>query len=144
MLLVMCFYAILAVELFGKHGLGGSYVNILGNNVTLVTFRGLSYGEEYYGNFARALFTLFQALTGESWAESIARPAVFSDGTSATSGGLAGIFYVTFMGICSIILINVVVAVLLDTMMAGITEPEPIDRIAMATEIFRALDVEYR
>jgi hypothetical protein len=41
--------------------------------VPYTTPRGQSYGEEYFGNFAAALFTLFQALMGDSWSEAIAR-----------------------------------------------------------------------
>ena len=37
------------------------------------TARGFTYGEEYYGTFFRALYTLFQVLTGESWSEAGSR-----------------------------------------------------------------------
>ena len=35
--------------------------------------------QEYYGTFARSLYSLFQVLTGESWSEAVARPVVFAD-----------------------------------------------------------------
>ena len=104
MLLVMAIYAILAVEFFAGFGDDGMYT-VNGQNVTSTTSRGMWYGNEYYGTFIRALFSLFQArepstlarrltkcetdlfdkidihagqvLTGESWAEAIARPAIF-------------------------------------------------------------------
>ena len=116
MLLVMCIYAILAVDLFGRFAVDGGYINAEGRNVTLRTTRGMSYGDEYYGNFARSIYTLFQVLTGESWSEAIARPIVFSEGPMALAG--AG-FYISFILICGIVLINVAVAVLLEKMVDG-------------------------
>ena len=138
MTLVMCIYAILGVDLFGKHGLGGFYKNSNGDLVELQTLRGMTYGEEYYGTFFRSLYTLFQVLTGESWSEMIARPLVFGYGME-WAGAL---FYVSFILICGIVLINVVVAVLLDKMMDGIIPDDPIDREELATSLFKALDVD--
>ena len=114
MLLVMCIYAILGVDLFGKHGMGGSITNVEGNAVALLTLRGMTYGDEYYGTFFRSLYTLFQVLTGESWSEMVARPTIF--GELSVSGSL---FFVSYILVCGIVLINVVVAVLLDKMMDG-------------------------
>ena len=140
MVIVMCIYAILAIDLFGKFGRDGQYVNIKGENMSLITGRGMNYGDvrrataaasslfpleqspeslpfssllpnrapslsshapltcvspsslsfslrppsvrvaqEYYGTFARSLFSLFQVLTGEAWAETVARPVIFAD-----------------------------------------------------------------
>jgi len=104
--LVMCIYAILGVDLFGKYGAGHRWVNVNGENVSLTTNRGLSYGEEYYGTFFRSLYTLFQVLTGESWSEVVARPAVFSDSIMYRSA----IFYVTFIVTCGIVLVNLAVS----------------------------------
>jgi hypothetical protein len=42
----------------------------------LVTSRGQCWGYDYYGSFTRALYTTFQVLTGESWSEAGARPAI--------------------------------------------------------------------
>ena len=116
MLIVMCIYAILAVDLFGRFAEDGNYVNLQGHDVTLLTARGMSYGDEYYGNFARSIYTLFQVLTGESWSEAVARPIVFSEGPMALGGA---VFYISFILICGIVLINVVVAVLLEKMVDG-------------------------
>jgi len=114
MVLVMCIYAILGVDLFGRYGDNGSYVNIEGQAVQLITPRGLTYGNEYYGNFARSLYTMFQVLTGDSWSEAVARPVLFGEG-----GHWFWIYYVTFITINGIVLINVVVAVLLEKMVGG-------------------------
>ena len=54
-------------------------------------------------------------LTGESWSEAIARPLIFEKG----AGGLfTGVYFVSFLIITQIVLINVVVAVLLDKMVS--------------------------
>jgi len=126
--LVMCIFAILAVDLFGKFGEDRceqtEYSNLgefdcwLRDNTTikLRTARGLTYGDEYYGTFFRSLFTLFQVLTGESWSEAVARPLIMSDGSISY---IATIYHVCFILFCGIVLVNVVVAVLLEKMMEG-------------------------
>ena len=84
MVIIMCIYAILAVEFFSDFGNEGSYITfqdhksrgieaawsldvngvILENRtVSSMTARGFTFGEEYYGTFMRALYTLFQVLT---------------------------------------------------------------------------------
>ena len=74
----MCIYAIIGVEYFGEFGEGEAintfnattgevrnsteryYDNMHGAPTNSLTTRGLYYGHEYYGTFARAIFTLFQ------------------------------------------------------------------------------------
>ena len=112
-ILVMCIYAILAVDLFRDFGKDGTYINLDEEEVSLVTSRGLDYGHEYFGNFFRSLYTLFQVLTGESWSEIVARPILMSQGSNQLVGG---IFFVSYIVICGIILVNVAVAVLLEKM----------------------------
>merc|ERR1719352_31854 len=41
------------------------------SSIDSLTARGFYYGQEYYGTFFRALYTLFQVLTGESWSEAV-------------------------------------------------------------------------
>lgn len=87
--IVFCIYAILAVELFRDVGVDGIYATggPFGDNgtVTAETLRGFAYGREYFGTFMRAMYTLFQVMTGESWAEAVARPVIF--GYQATIAG---------------------------------------------------------
>ena len=143
MVIIMCIYAILAVEFFSDFGNEGTYLTtqdhasrgvdaawalningVLMENMTVssMTARGFTFGEEYYGTFMRALYTLFQVLTGESWSEAIARPTMFGKGGGADGKGmdggalLSGVFYVTFIIIMQIVMLNVVVAVLLEKM----------------------------
>ena len=117
MVVVMCIYAIVGVELFGTYGADGTYVVAITNEVVeLKTGRGMTYGQEYWGTFGRSLYTLLQVLTGESWSEAIARPTVYGKDTEWRSL----IFYTSFIFICSIVLINVAMAVLLDKMVSTV------------------------
>ena len=127
MLLVMCIYALLAVEFWGQVGRGGymDYVVTIPeernddvdksdwsyHKTYYVTSRGGEYGNEYFGNFLRSLY-IFQVLTGESWSEAIARPLIEQNDVSAFGVG----FFVSFILVNQIVLINVVVAVLLEKM----------------------------
>lgn len=117
MFIFFCIYAIMAVELFRDFGKGGYYVthdSLTGLNHTIAseTGRGYIHGIEYYGTFMRALYTLFQVMTGESWSEAIARPLIF--GLYKNSAWTVGFYYVSFILLIQLVLINVVVAVLLD------------------------------
>ena len=108
MLIVMCIYAIFAVEYFKTFGEDGYYTTqeVMGLdedgspilqqvNVSSETARLMRYGEEYYGTFSRALYTLFQVLTGESWSEAVARPLVF--GLYKSNAVFVSFFFVSFI-----------------------------------------------
>merc|ERR1712007_97882 len=117
MLVFYCIYAILAVELFRDFGEGGvyhTYDSRTGASATNSAYsaRGYVLGIEYYGDFMRALYTLFQVMTGESWSEAVVRPLVF--GLYENDATVVGIFFVSFIILTQIVLINVVVAVLLE------------------------------
>ena len=121
-----CIYAIIAVEEFRTFGDGGTYKTIdeLGNDtyVTSVSMRGLDHGFEYYGTFMRAMYTLFQVMTGESWAEAVTRPLLF--GLYQDSAAFVGIYFVTFIILVQVVLLNVFVAVLLDNFSEAAPESE--------------------
>mmetsp|Transcript_17917 Transcript_17917/g.27702 ORF Transcript_17917/g.27702 Transcript_17917/m.27702 type:complete len:457 (-) Transcript_17917:814-2184(-) len=95
MLLVTSIYAILAVNFYADRS------------------------SEYFGNFTRALFTLFQICTGDGWASDIARPVFKTDGNGIyheeryLDAG-AAMFFISFIVIVGWTLLQVVVAVLLD------------------------------
>lgn len=139
MVIIMMIYAILAVEYFAQLGQGcvgrdeagrpaldekcfgehpyNTYLttNDDGSNQTISaeTARGFVFGWEYYGTFTKALYTLFQVMTGESWSEAVARPLLF--GLYGGKGGvLVSLYFVSFILLMQIVLTNVVVAVLLD------------------------------
>jgi len=118
--LVMCIYSILGVDFFSQYAVQGVYSNEAGEKVDATTARGVAYGDEYFGNFGLALFTMFQVLTCESWSEAVARP-MFHGNDGVLSFG-AAIYFVSFNIIVGIVLINVVVAVLLEKM---VEEPQP-------------------
>ena len=69
-----------------------------------------TFGQEYFGNFLKSFYTLFQVLTGESWSEAIARPLM------EQSPMVAAFYFISFILINGIVLVNVVVAVLLEKM----------------------------
>ena len=82
----MCIYGILGVEFFGSYaeekcrdgdtsnlGDADCWTNMNNKTISQTTARGINYGSEYYGTFFRALYTLFQVLTGESWSEAGSR-----------------------------------------------------------------------
>ena len=120
-ILVMCIYAILGVDLFRDFGKDMTYVNIANETVPILTARGMTYGDEYYGNFFRSLYTLFQVVTGESWSEAVGRPIIMSTGANQYVGA---IYFVSYIIVCGIILVNVSVAVLLEKMVASPEEEE--------------------
>lgn len=86
----------------------------------LVHFEGTNFFRErapqYFGNFRASLFTMFQVLSGDSWASGVAR-SIFVDETEAD----VALFFVSYILIASIMLLNVVVAVLLDEFIATVT-----------------------
>lgn len=113
-LIVMCIYAIIAVDRFQDYGEGGFFVNEGDKEIPLKTGRGQDFGFEYFGDFGKSLYTMFQVLTGESWSEVVCRPLFHSNNPTTSMG--AAFFFVTFMIVNAVVLINVVVAVLLEKM----------------------------
>jgi len=121
--IVMCIYAIIGVEVFRLWGEDGTYTNDKGQPVEFESARGLHFGWEYFGNFPKALYTMFQVLTGESWSEQIARTLMY--GEEMPFGIAASLYFASFSVINGIILINVVVAVLLEKMTSEDEDPPP-------------------
>lgn len=113
--IVMCIYAILGVEFFKDVGDG---CNDPGNVLTddLHTNRNNCLGREYFGTFSRSLFSFFQVMTGDSWAEIIARPVMESYGSTPLLGLGSALYFTSFVLVTVMVLVNVVVAVLLDKM----------------------------
>mmetsp|Transcript_93 Transcript_93/g.264 ORF Transcript_93/g.264 Transcript_93/m.264 type:complete len:475 (-) Transcript_93:50-1474(-) len=116
LLLVMSIYAIVGQEFFMYHAANHTYINDQGYEVELITARGLDYGYDYWGNFCLALYTMFQVLTTESWSEVVGRPLLNSNDAFQQLGVAA--FFGSYNLVVGIVLINVVVAVLLEKMMA--------------------------
>ena len=96
---IMSIYAIMAVDFF--------------SDVTPDPIDGVtdSYNaREYFGTWSAAMFTLFQILTGDGWTD-IVRPLFYSSSIS-TNG--VGAFFVSYIIIVSMILVQVVIALLLN------------------------------
>jgi hypothetical protein len=110
--IVMSIYAILAVEFYQNIGVGCT--KEFSTHKWLKTARENCVGYEYFGRFTLSLYTFFQVLTGESWSEAVARPAMWEFYYVPLKSVSGGFFYVSFVLISSFILTNVVVAVLLD------------------------------
>jgi hypothetical protein len=121
-LIFICIFAIIAVDRFRDYGEGGFYFNEYDEKVEFQTSRGQDYGFEYYGDFGKALYTMFQCLTGESWSEAVTRP-LFNSNSATTSMGSC-FFFVFFSLLQGVVLINVVVAVLLEKMVDEVPQPE--------------------
>ena len=117
-----CIYAILGVELFREFGRFGYYrtseitatdpYSNVSHVVDSTTARGYTRGIEYFGVYSRAMFTLFQIMTGEAWCEEIMRPLLF--GLYQTRPFAVSLYFITCAILMQFVLSNVVVAVLLD------------------------------
>jgi hypothetical protein len=118
--IVMCIYAILAVEFYKEVGVGceSPGYDREGFSTRRATSEGGCMGHEYFGTFGKSIFTFFQVLTGESWSENVARPVIwyYEDKFLSLSSAL---FFVSFVLVTGFVLTNVVVAVLLDKMTAN-------------------------
>ena len=77
----------------------------------------MTFGANYFGDFARSLFTLFQILTGDNWGN-LARTLFFTYNSDESFNGafvaFVAFYFVSYVVLSSWVLINVVVAVLLD------------------------------
>jgi len=131
-IIVMAIYAILGVEFFMDYAEEGYFTNDLGMQVPLMTGREMNYGHEYFGNFGRSIYTMYQVLTGESWSEAVARPLLHTNDPVQTFG--VALYFCSFQVVVGVVLINVVVAVLLEKMVddeeEGEEEPEPEEEAA--------------
>jgi len=80
-------------------------------------------------------------MTGESWSEAIARPLIFGLYDNAIT---ASVFFVSFLVVTQIVLVNVVVAVLLDNFTASGSdeEEEVVNADAIITKMRARIDGE--
>lgn len=104
LVLVMSIYAILGVEFF-------SLITLPGDCEDESDCKPYRFGVEYYGSFGRAFFTLFQVMTGDSWASVIAWPCVRKNPWSA-------FYYILYLIMSMIVLANIAIAVLLNEFVA--------------------------
>eukprot|EP00928_Gymnodinium_smaydae_P094234 TRINITY_DN7882_c0_g1_i2.p1 TRINITY_DN7882_c0_g1~~TRINITY_DN7882_c0_g1_i2.p1 ORF type:complete len:265 (-),score=60.87 TRINITY_DN7882_c0_g1_i2:59-853(-) len=115
-MLIMCIYAVVAVEFFGGNGdCARPDRHSLSGPASLTSIRGGCFATEYFGAFSKSMYSMTQVLTGESWSEVVVRPLLMSYDNVVEQVGVA-IFFVSFIVLNSIVLLNVVVAVLLEKM----------------------------
>mmetsp|Transcript_146800 Transcript_146800/g.273387 ORF Transcript_146800/g.273387 Transcript_146800/m.273387 type:complete len:178 (-) Transcript_146800:50-583(-) len=92
--MIMGIWSIMAVEFYGKES------------------------PELFGNFFLSMLTLFQVMTFDSWSSGVARPVI----VNKKGGPTAGIFFICYVFIASIIMVNVVIAIFVDQFLNN--EPE--------------------
>lgn len=85
---------------------------------------------EYFRDFLTSLFTMFQVVSGDSWASDVAR-SLFQKGQT---DHLVALFFITYLFIATIVLLNVVVAVLLDEFISAVTREKEEKERLMAIE----------
>lgn len=86
----------------------------------------------YFKVFSAAFFTLFQVMTGDSWAEAVARPII-------DEYPHASLYFISYILITSVMLVNVVVAVLLEK----IVSTEEADEEVQVAEADKQNDVKF-
>lgn len=74
-----------------------------------------------FGNFFRAMLTMLQIMSFDSWSSGITRPILTHENTEPVKGSL---FFILYMFASSIIIANVVLAILLDRFLAAAKEEE--------------------
>merc|ERR1719171_1115659 len=86
---------------------------------------------EYFGTFSKAMLTLFQVSTGDSWVSGITRPIAlyYSD----SSPIVPVLYFVSFFCISGLILTNVVVAILLEKFMVAQAQIDETERLKRDT-----------
>merc|ERR1719478_865898 len=75
--------------------------------------------EDYFGSFGRAMLSMFQVMTFDSWSSGIARPICLE------KGWFFAIFFFFYVFINGIVMTQVVVAILLDTYLSATADEEP-------------------
>ena len=90
---------------------------------------------EFFSDLATSLFTMFQVMTGDSWASSVSR-SMFDD--EGKTDHAVALFFVTYLFLASIVLLNVVVAVLLDEVLRRAARDAQRGRLPLARTGSRA------
>jgi len=119
-ILVTSIYSILGVQFFKEVGEGD--------------MKG-----RYFGTFLRAMLTMFQVMTGDSWAEGVSRPTMehYPDNGQRV---LVQLFFVSYILLVGIVLTNVVVAVLLEKM----TMDDDIEEVPEETQLKGNTDNQFK
>mmetsp|Transcript_59682 Transcript_59682/g.122454 ORF Transcript_59682/g.122454 Transcript_59682/m.122454 type:complete len:990 (-) Transcript_59682:163-3132(-) len=94
---------------------------------------------EFFANFSTALFTMMQLCTGDSWASQIVRSLFHHEGKI---DHFVAFFFLSYVIIANVILINIVIAVLLDEFVTAV-QNEKLQEEKAAAE-YRELHAKHR
>merc|ERR1719359_2708411 len=75
--------------------------------------------DDLFGNFTKAMLTLFQVMTFDSWVSGVTRPVCLYYNSWGTP-----FYFISYMFVSGIIMTNVVVAILLEKFMDASAELE--------------------
>lgn len=106
-------------------------------SIMAVEFFGLN-APAYFGNFFLSMLSMFQVMTFDSWSSQIARPIIV-DKSVKMHGVPAAIFFICYVFVASIIMVNVVIAIFVDQFLNN--EPSEDDSKAEDTNAFDASSV---
>jgi len=115
-LIVNVMYAVIAVELYGE------------------------YDVDQFGSFSKAALTMFQVGTGDGWMTDVVRPlqllGIQAGAANFHSAGVA-IFFISYIMLVYIVLVNVMVSVLLEGFISSFHHMDKMDQCQQS-------DIEYR
>jgi len=115
-------------------GVSNAFV-LLGLIMGIWSIMGVSfYREDFpaeFGNFFRAMLTMGQIMTFDSWSSGISRPILLHDNTQSIMGA---IFFITYVFASAIIMANVVLAILIDKFLSTAKEIEEQNKAAAEEE----------
>ena len=69
---------------------------------------------EFFFDFSQSLYSLFQIATGDAWSSQIVRPLMDEYDSGSVYKGWTALFFVSYVLVVGVVLMNIVVAVLLD------------------------------
>ena len=107
---VTSIYAIIGVTLFGDRAPG------------------------QFGRFSYAMFTMFQVLTGDGWATAVTRP-LFGPNLQDPPTSEVTLFFVSYMIVAAIFVLNVVIAVLLDKFIDAVERDKHDEKMAEQAQV---------
>jgi len=119
-IIFLCIYAVVAIDIFSDIYTDCHQEDFEGP-AAMKTARDKCWGYDYYGSFTRSIYSMFQVLTGDSWSEAGARPALnlLLDENSALLAVITYTFFYSFIIINCFVFLNILVAVLLEGMNKG-------------------------
>merc|ERR1719281_1412065 len=78
-----------------------------------------------FGSFFKAMLTMLQIMSFDSWSSGITRPVILHNETADILGGL---FFITYVFVSAIIMANVVLAILIDKFLSTAKEIQEEER----------------